>query len=60
MPAVSQAQHAMMLEDLRRLKAGESTRTGMSQEQLEEYVASPADHLPERLTPKKGRHEYRS
>ena len=59
MPAVSQAQHAMMVEDLRRLKAGESTRTGMTQEQLEEYIATPAEHLPERLTPKKGPREHR-
>jgi hypothetical protein len=49
MPAVSQAQHALAVEDLRRLDAGEETRTGMSREHLEELANTPDVHaLPER------------
>ena len=53
MATVSQAQHAMMVEDLRRLEADEPTRTGMTREQLEEFVATPVQHLPDRVKPKK-------
>lgn len=53
MPAVSQAQHALAVEDLRRLDAGEATRTGMSREALEALANTPDVHeLPER-TPRK-------
>ena len=49
MPAVSQAQHRMAVEDLRRLDAGEPTRTGMRREDLEELANTPNVHeLPER------------
>ena len=54
MPVVSQAQHARAVEDLRRLDAGEATRTGMSREPLEELVNTPDVHeLPARAEPKK-------
>lgn len=49
MPSVSKAQHAMAVEDLRRLDAGEATRTGMSREQLQEYCDTPTQDLPERV-----------
>ncbi len=49
MPAISQAQHALAVEDLRRLDAGEPTRTGMSREHLEELANTPHGHeLPAR------------
>lgn len=55
MPAISQAQHAMAVEDLRRLDAGEPTRTGMSREALEELCDCDPAALPERAQkPKKG------
>jgi hypothetical protein len=54
MPARSQAQHRMMAEDLEKARRGEQTRTGMTIEQLEEYVNTPNVHeLPERAEPKK-------
>ncbi len=54
MPAISQAQHRMAVEDLRRLDAGEPTRTGMSREQLEELANTPEVHkLPARAKPAK-------
>jgi hypothetical protein len=44
----------MALEDLRRLDAGEATRTGMTREQLQELVEGVNVHeLPERAEPKK-------
>lgn len=56
MPAVSQAQHALAVEDLRRLEAGEDTRTGMAREHLEELANTPDVHvLPERAATKKGK-----
>ena len=62
MPAVSQAQHRMMAEDLEKARRGEQTRTGMSIEQLEEYVNTPNVHeLPERAPakqPKQSRYTY--
>ena len=54
MPAVSQAQHAMAVEDLRRLDAGEPTRTGMSREALEELCNCDPGELPERAAGQKG------
>jgi hypothetical protein len=52
--AVSQAQHRMAVEDLRRLDAGEPTRTGMRREDLEELANTPNVHeLPERAEAKK-------
>ena len=54
MPAVSQAQHALAVEDLRRLDAGEATRTGLSREALEELANTPDVHaLPARAAAKK-------
>ena len=38
MPAVSEKQRKMMGADLGRLRAGEKTRTGMSEQQLREYA----------------------
>jgi hypothetical protein len=57
MPVVSQAQHALIMEDLRRLDAGERPRTGMTREQLEEMVEGVNVHeLPERVErPKKAK-----
>jgi len=54
--AISQAQHALAVDDLRRLDAGEPTRTGMTREHLQELVNTPDVHaLPARATaPKKG------
>jgi len=44
----------MAVEDLRRLDAGEPTRTGMSREQLEELANTPEVHkLPARAKPAK-------
>ena len=53
MPAVSQAQHRMAVEDLRRLDHDEPTRTGMTRAQLTELVEGVNVHaLPERAEPK--------
>jgi hypothetical protein len=54
MPAISQAQHALAVEDLRRLDAGEETRTTLTREQLQELVEGVNVHeLPARATAKK-------
>ena len=53
MPAISQAQHRLAVEDLRRLEAGEAPRTSMSREALEELAATTDVHLlPDRATKK--------
>ena len=57
MPAVSQAQHRLAVEDLRRLDAGEQPRTSMSREALEELANTPNVHeLPERAPATKKGH----
>ena len=38
MPATSEKQRKMMGADLARLRAGEKTRTGMSEEQLRDFA----------------------
>jgi hypothetical protein len=48
-PAISQAQHALAVEDLRREGAGEETRTALTREQLEElaYRTGRYAHTPD-------------
>lgn len=41
MPAKSEKQRKMMGADLARKRAGEKTRTGMSENQLEDYAHKP-------------------
>ena len=48
MPSVSKAQQRLMGADLARAKAGKRTRTGMSEEKLEEYARTSKKKLPER------------
>jgi len=50
MPAVSQVQQAMMGADLRRAKAGQKTRTGMTIGQLKDFAGTPRKGLPKRRT----------
>lgn len=48
-PPVSEKQRKFMGAELRRLREGKKTRTGMSEEQLREYAAKPeGKKLPER------------
>ena len=46
MPAVSKAQQRLMAADLARKRAGKKTRTGMSEEQLEEFARTKRKGLP--------------
>jgi len=46
MPAVSQRQQKFMGADLARAKAGKKTKTGMSQDQLEDFAATKRTGLP--------------
>lgn len=55
MPATSQAQYRLAVEDLRRLEAGETPRTGMTQGQLQELCDCEPDALPERAERTKGK-----
>lgn len=48
MPATSVAQAEMAGADLRRLRAGQKTRTSMSESQLEHYASTPRAGLPKR------------
>jgi hypothetical protein len=48
MPAKSKAQQKLMGADLARARAGKKTRTGMSEEQLEEFAETKRSGLPER------------
>lgn len=41
MPATSAKQRRFMAADLARKRAGEPTRTGMSEKQLEDYARKP-------------------
>ena len=48
MPSVSKAEQSFMGAELARKRAGEQTRTGMSEEQLREFAATKTKHLPAR------------
>ena len=48
MPASSKAQQAFMGAELARKRAGEKTRTGMSESQLREYASTQRKDLPAR------------
>ena len=48
MPAESVAQQQLMGADLERLREGKKTRTGMTEEQLEEFAGTKHKGLPER------------
>ena len=56
MPAKSKAQQRFMGAELARKRAGKRTRTGMSQEQLEEFAHTKRRGLPAR-TQKHGKHK---
>jgi hypothetical protein len=49
MPATSVAQQQFMGADLARLRSGKKTRTGMSQEQLEEFASTSHKGLPKKV-----------
>jgi hypothetical protein len=56
MPVHSKAQHGLLGADLARARKGKKTRTGMSKEQLEEYLrGSRTKGLPHRVGHKKTR-----
>ena len=48
MPAKSNKQRKFMGAELNRLRHGEKTRTGMNEQQLEEYAAKPKRTKPTR------------
>jgi hypothetical protein len=54
-PSKSQAQQKLAGADLARARAGEKTRTGMSEEQLEEFASTKRKGLPKRVAKKKGK-----
>ncbi len=43
MPAVSEKQRRFMGAELSRLRAGKKTKTGMGEQQLEDFAAKPID-----------------
>ena len=49
MPAVSQAQQRLMGADLARKRAGQETRTGMSEQQLRDFAGTKRKNLPARV-----------
>lgn len=49
MPAKSKVQQEMMGADLARARAGKKTRTGMSQQQLEDFASTKRKGLPQRV-----------
>jgi hypothetical protein len=53
MPSKSQAQQKFMGSDLARARAGKPTKTGMSEEQLEDFAATKRKGLPKRVKPKR-------
>ena len=53
MPATSQAQQKFMGAELARKRAGESTQTGMSEQQLRDFAGTPRKGLPARAKKKK-------
>lgn len=46
LPSVSQSQQRLMGADLARAKAGEKTRTGMSESKLKEFASTKRNNLP--------------
>lgn len=48
MPSVSQAQQKFMGAELARKRAGESTQTGMSEQQLKDFAGTKRKGLPKR------------
>jgi uncharacterized protein DUF3008 len=48
-PARSKAQQRLMGADLARARAGKYTRTGMSEQKLEEFASTPRKALPQRV-----------
>lgn len=48
MPAKSEAQRRFMGAELGRKRRGQKTRTGMSEEQLEEFATKPKKRLPKK------------
>ena len=50
MPSLSIKQRRFMGAELARKRAGEKTRTGMSEEQLRDFASTPESGLPERKT----------
>jgi hypothetical protein len=52
-PATSLKQLIFMQEELKRLKAGEKTRTDLTEEQLQEYVNTAWQGLPTKAKTKK-------
>ena len=53
MPAVSKKQQMFMGAELARKRAGESTSTGMSEQQLEDFASTKRSELPEKAPPRK-------
>jgi Protein of unknwon function (DUF3008) len=49
MPSKSQVQQKFMGADLARAKAGKKTKTGMSEEQLEDFASTKRKGLPQRV-----------
>ena len=47
MPSTSKAQQGFMGAELARLRAGQPTETGMSEEQLGDFAGTPTKGLPE-------------
>lgn len=54
MPAVSKKQQMLMGADLERAREGKKTRTGMSQQQLEEFASTKRKNLPRTAPKRKG------
>jgi hypothetical protein len=52
MPKESKAQGRFMGAELGRLRAGEPTQTGMSEDQLTDFAQGPQQGLPEHVKPK--------
>jgi Protein of unknwon function (DUF3008) len=52
MPSKSQVQQKFMGADLARARAGKKTKTGMSEEQLEDFASTKRKGLPKRVKPK--------
>lgn len=53
MPAKSKVQQEFMGADLARARAGKKTRTGMSQQQLEDFASTKRKGLPQRVGKKR-------
>ncbi len=54
MPAKSKAQQSLAGADLKRLRAGKKTRTGMTEEELEKLASTKRKGLPKRVKKRKG------